>query len=104
MKAKHRRDQRLLDRNVKDLCRDLDKMFQKSSNNEAEKEAEEEECFAAVENLSKNINDLIITNENHEPGFRFTRWQQRRFQQMTRKQNIKYKFNNDDDVDFEDEN
>ena len=104
IKAKHRRDQRMLDRNVKGLCRDLDKMFQKTSNNEGtNKEKEEEECFAAVENLSKNISDLIITNENHEPGFRFTRWQQRRFQQVTRRQKIKYQYKADDDVVLDDQ-
>ena len=48
---------------------------------------EEEECLATVENLAKNVNDYLIINEtsNNEPGFRFTRWQQRKFHQNVRK-------------------
>ena len=41
--------------------------------------------------------DLIINNDSFEPGFRFTRWQQRKFHQNVRKQKIKYNYDADDE-------
>ena len=59
---------------------------------------DEEEGIATVENLSKNVSDLIISNENNEPGFRYTRWQQRKFMQNVRDQKIKYKYEEDENM------
>ena len=94
VRAKLRRDRRSLDKDLKDLCKTMNSMC----NNKAEtKEDGEEECFAEVENLAKNVNDLIISNDSFEPGFRFTRWQQRKFHQNVRKQKIKYNYNADEE-------
>merc|ERR1739838_970262 len=57
------------------LCKDLENMFKKKTN----VMEEEKECFAKVENLAQNIEELTISNENYEPGFRFTRDQQKKF-------------------------
>lgn len=96
VRAKQRRDRRVLDKDLKNLCKTMNSMCHK----EETKEDEEEECFAEVEDLAKNVNDLIISNnDNLEPGFRFTRWQQRKFHQNVRTQKIKYNYNNDDDAD-----
>ena len=91
VRAKHRRDNKQFQNNVNDLCDDLDQMCKKHDDDG------EEECFAEVETLSRNINDLIISNDNNEPGFRFTRSQQKKFQQNIRRQKIKYKFQDDAD-------
>lgn len=99
VRAKHKRDQRRLDREMKDICKMMVKQELTKTKDHDSGEEEEEECFAAVENLSKNINDLIITNDNLEPGFRFTRWQQKKFQQNVRKQKIKYNFLEDSEMD-----
>merc|ERR1712241_1542088 len=80
VRAKLKRDQRLLEKDMKDLCKDVKKLFKSSEDTNEE----EEEGVATVENLSKNVNDLIISNENNEPGFRYTRWQQRKFLQNVR--------------------
>ena len=40
----------------------------------------------------KNVSDLIISNENNEPGFRHTRWQQRKFLQNVREKKIKKRY------------
>ena len=99
VRAKHKRDQRRLDREMKDICKMMVKQ-ELTKAKEPESEGEnEEECIAVVENLSKNIEDLIITNDNLEPGFRFTRWQQRKFQQNIRKQKIKYNYMEDTEMD-----
>jgi len=90
VRAKLKRDQRLLERDMKDLCKDVTKLF-KTSNKEEE---EEEEHFAEVENLS-NVEDLIISNDNPEPGFHYTRWQQRKFLQKVRDKKIKYNYEDD---------
>ena len=100
VRAKHRRDNKQFQNNVNDLCDDLDQMCKKHDDDDDDGE---EECFAEVETLSRNINDLIISNDNHEPGFRFTRSQQKKFQQNIRRQKIKYKFQDDDDADNLDE-
>ena len=94
VRAKLKRDQRLLEKEMKDLCKDVKKLFKTSADSSEDKD-EEEEGFAAVENLSKNVNDLIISNENPEPGFQYTRWQQRKFLQRVRDQKIKYKYEDD---------
>ena len=95
VRAKLRRDRRSLDKDLKDLCKTMNSMCNKDETKEEEEE--EEECFAEVENLAKNVNDLIISNDSFEPGFRFTRWQQRKFHQNVRKQKIKYNYNADDE-------
>lgn len=94
VRAKQRRDRRVLDKDLKHLCKTMNSMCNKDET----KVDEEEECFAEVENLAKNVNDLIISNDSLEPGFRFTRWQQRKFHQNVRMQKIKYNYNNDDDA------
>ena len=99
VRAKHKRDQKRLDREMKDICKMMVKQELTKTKEPESGEEEEEECVAAVENLSKNINDLIITNDNLEPGFRFTRWQQRKFQQNVRKQKIKYNYFDDTEMD-----
>ena len=93
VRAKLKRDQRLLEKEMKDLCKDVKKLFKSGE----ETNEEDEEGFAAVENLSKNVSDLIISNENNEPGFRYTRWQQRKFTQKVRDQKIKYKYEETED-------
>ena len=77
---------------MKDLCKDVKKLFKSGE----ETNEEDEEGIASVENLSKNVSDLIISNENNEPGFRYTRWQQRKFLQKVRDQKIKYKYEEDE--------
>jgi len=94
VRAKQRRDRKVLDKDLKNLCRTMNSMC----NKEDTKQDEDEECFAEVENLAKNVNDLIISKDNLESGFRFTRWQQRKFHQNVRMQKIKYNYT-DDDVD-----
>ena len=94
VRAKLKRDQRLLEKEMKDLCKDVKKLFKSSEDNNEE----EEEGIAAVENLSRNVSDLIISNENNEPGFRYTRWQQRKFLQNVRDQKIKYKYEEDENM------
>ena len=94
VRAKLKRDQRLLEKEMKDLCKDVKKLFKSSE----ETNEEEEEGIAVVENLSKNVSDLIISNENNEPGFRYTRWQQRKFMQNVRDQKIKYKYEEDENM------
>ena len=94
VRAKLKRDQRLLEKEMKDLCKNVNKLFKSSK----ETNEEGEEGFAAVENLSKNVSDLIISNENNQPGFRFTRWQQRKFLQNVRDQKIKYKYEEDENM------
>ena len=89
VRAKQKRDRRVLDKDLKDLCKTMNTMCDKK---EETKEEGEEECFAEVENLAKNVNDLIISNDNFDPGFRFTRWQQRKFHQNVRMQKIKYNY------------
>jgi len=96
VRAKQKRDRRVLDKDLKDLCKTMNSMCNKK---EETKEEGEEECFAEVENLAKNVSDLLISNDNFEPGFRFTRWQQRKFHQNVRMQKIKYKYTADDDED-----
>ena len=93
VRAKQKRDRRVLDKDLKDLCKTMNSMC----NKEETKEDGDEECFAEVENLAKNVNDLIISNDNFEPGFRFTRWQQRKFHQNVRMQKIKYNYHADDE-------
>ena len=93
VKNKINRDKKRLDRDMSGLCKDLKKML-KSTEKHTEDESDEE-CVAVVENLSKNIEDLIITNENFEPGFKFTRWQQKKFHQKVSCSKIQY--NHDDD-------
>ena len=95
VRAKLKRDQRLLERDMKDLCKDVTKLFKTSLGVEDEKEQEEEEHFAEVENLSRNVEDLIISNDNPEPGFHYTRWQQRKFLQKVRDKKIKYNYEED---------
>merc|ERR1712107_933648 len=102
-RAKHRRDNKQFQNNVNDLCDDLDQMCKKHDDDDDDDSDAEEECFAEVETLSRNINDLIISNDNNEPGFRFTLSQQKKFQQNIRRQKIKYKFQDDDDADNLDE-
>ena len=93
VRAKLKRDQRLLEKEMKDLCKDVKKLFKSSDGTSESKD--EEECFAEVENLSKNVSDLIISNENPEPGFHYTRWQQKKFMQRVRDQKIRYKYEED---------
>ena len=90
VQAKQRRDRRVMDKELKDLCKNMKSMCNKESI-----VSDEEECFAKVESLAQNVSDLIISNDNFEPGFRFTRWQQRKFHQNVRRRKIKY--NNDGD-------
>ena len=103
VRAKHRRDERMLKRDMKDLCKDLKSLCNKDEENKDSDDGEEEECFAAVENLAKKVDDYLIINENsnNEPGFRFTRWQQRKFHQNIRKH--KYKVVHNDGHDNDDE-
>ena len=88
VRAKLKRDQRLLERDMKDLCKNVTKLFKTMPDDE--KEHEEEEHIAEVETLSKNVGDLIISNDNPEPGFHYTRWQQRKFLQKVPDKKIKY--------------
>merc|ERR1712212_89096 len=74
VKAKLRRDEKRITKDINGLCKDLEEMFNKKNN-----VMEEEECFAKVENLAQTVEDLTISNENFEPGFRFTRDQQKKF-------------------------
>merc|ERR1739838_941162 len=75
VKAKLRRDEKRITKDINGLCKDLEDMFKKKTN----VMEEEKECFAKVENLAPNIEELTISNENYEPGFRFTRDQQKKF-------------------------
>jgi len=93
VRAKLKRDQRLLEKDMKDLCKDVNKLFKSSDETTEDKEGEED--FAAVEDLSKNVSDLIISNDNPEPGFQYTKGQQKRFLQKVRDQKIKYKHEED---------
>lgn len=96
VRAKLKRDQRLLERDMKDLCKDVTKLFKTMPDDE--KEHEEEEHFAEVETLSKNVGDLIISNDCPEPGFHYTRWQQRKFLQKVPDKKIRYKYTEDQNM------
>eukprot|EP00092_Neocalanus_flemingeri_P021711 GFUD01023549.1.p1 GENE.GFUD01023549.1~~GFUD01023549.1.p1 ORF type:complete len:160 (-),score=47.93 GFUD01023549.1:596-1075(-) len=88
VKNKLKKDKKRLEKDMGRLCKDLKKMLK--SGDKQTKDESDEECVAEVENLSKNIEDLIITNENYEPGFKFTRWQQKKFQLKVRESKIQY--------------
>ena len=105
VRAKHRRDERMLKRDMKNICKNLNNMCNKDEKNKESDDEEEEECLATVENLAKNVNDYLIINEtsNNEPGFRFTRWQQRKFHQNVRKHKYKVVHNDVRDNDEDDE-
>ena len=88
VKNKLKRDKRRLDKDMSGLCKDLKKLL-KSSKNSCDEE-NNETCFPVIENLSKNVEDLLISNENYEPGFKFTRWQQKKFHKDVRESKIQY--------------
>merc|ERR1712059_197317 len=82
-KAKLREeDQKRVNKDLKSICKDLENML--SHNQEDEKD---QECFAEVENLSKNVEELLIGTENYEPGFRFSKWQQKQFLKQIKNKN-----------------
>ena len=79
VKAKHMRDERLLNRDIGSICKDFTKMCkQNQESKNQETESDTEECFAAVENLSRNVSDLYISADTHQPGFKLQRWQKRK--------------------------
>ena len=93
VKNKLKRDKRRLDKDMSGLCKDLKKMLKSSEKHS--KDESDEECFPVIENLARNVEDLLISNENYEPGFKFTRWQQKKFQQKVCDSKIQY--NHDED-------
>eukprot|EP00090_Calanus_glacialis_P032581 TRINITY_DN53983_c0_g1_i1.p1 TRINITY_DN53983_c0_g1~~TRINITY_DN53983_c0_g1_i1.p1 ORF type:complete len:160 (-),score=48.34 TRINITY_DN53983_c0_g1_i1:97-576(-) len=93
VKNKLKKDKRRLDSDMSGLCKDLKKMLKSSEKHS--KDESDEECFPVIENLSRNVEDLLISNENYEPGFKFTRWQQKKFQQKVCDSKIQY--NHDED-------
>jgi len=82
------REKRKHDRDMSELCKDLKYLLKsnlKSDNVISSADADSEDVtYPVVEDLSKNVQDLIISNENFEQGFRFTRWQQKKFFQRIR--------------------
>jgi len=88
VKNKLKKDKKRLDRDMSGLCKGLKKLL--NSTEKQSKDESDEECVALVENLSRNVEDLVITNENYEPGFKFTRWQQKKFQQKVSNSKIQY--------------
>ena len=85
-RAKHLRDQKLLNNDVDSICDNFEQLCGGTSetNNVNNKE---EECFAEVENLSKNVNDLFISTDNLQPGFQFSSWQKKKINYRNRRKN-----------------
>ena len=82
------REKRKHDRDMSELCKDLKYLLKfnlKTDNVVSSADVESEDVvYPVVEDLSKNVQDLIISNQNFEPGFKFTRWQQKKFLQKIR--------------------
>jgi len=84
VKAKHMRDKRILNKDIGSICKDFTKMCKQNEElKNGDEESDNEECFAVVENLAKNVSDLYISADAHQPGFQLQRWQKRRNKKKT---------------------
>lgn len=89
VKNKLKKDKKKLDKDISGLCENLQLL--KTSNNDIP-EGDDETCFPVIENLSKNVAELLINTEDYAPGFKFTRWQQRKLHRRVLERKIQYTF------------
>jgi len=90
VKNKLKRDKRKLDKDMSYLCEDMKQL--NTSTTQKDDDGNDETCFPVIENLSKNVSELLISSDNYEPGFKFTRWQQRKLHKRVLERQIKYNF------------
>jgi len=88
VKSKLKKDKRKLDRDMSLLCKDLKHLNTSTAPNDDD--CEDKTCFPVIENLSKNVSELLISSDNYVPGFKFTRWQQRKLHKRVLERQIKY--------------
>ena len=78
VRQKLRRDEKKLKTDMKGICNDLERLLE-TKEDSAEDEADKVEV-AVVEDLACKVDHLMIGQEElMKPGFVYTRWQQKKF-------------------------